>query len=56
MLKVMRQNSLEAWRDRFEADLRGGMDRQQCAAGAEACRDLTETVASPTPPPYNPEQ
>jgi trehalose 6-phosphate synthase len=25
MVRVMRQNSLDAWRDRFEADLRGGM-------------------------------
>jgi hypothetical protein len=24
MLAVMRRNSLEQWRDRFEADLRGG--------------------------------
>jgi trehalose 6-phosphate synthase len=24
MLKVMRTNSLEQWRDRFETDLRGG--------------------------------
>jgi trehalose 6-phosphate synthase len=23
MLQVMRRNSLDAWRDRFEADLRG---------------------------------
>ena len=56
MLHVMRRNSLDAWRDRFEADLRGGADLQQCAVGAADCSDLPEPVVSPAPTPYNLEE
>ena len=55
MLGVMRRNSLDAWRDRFEADLRGSVD-QRCMVAPKACCDPPETVVSPTPPSYNPKQ
>jgi trehalose 6-phosphate synthase len=56
MLHVMRRNSLDAWRDRFEADLRGGVDLPRCTLAAEACCDPPEPVVSPTRPSYNPER
>jgi trehalose 6-phosphate synthase len=49
MLRVMRRNSLDAWRDRFVADLAGEMNLPRRTVGEEASSDLPETVVSPTP-------
>ena len=56
MLHVMRRNSLDAWRDRFEADLRCTVDLPRCILAAEACCDPPEPVVSPTRPSYNSER
>jgi trehalose 6-phosphate synthase len=56
MLHVMRRNSLDVWRDRFEADLRCTVDLPRCILAAEACCDPPEPVVSPTRPSYNSER
>ncbi len=55
MLGVMRRNSLDAWRDRFETDLRGGVNLQRGMAEAEACSQPPVTVVPSTLPLYDPQ-